>query len=189
MQKTRPFARAILILLLVLTCLSLFTPIFDRALRAARRRTIIDHARYAAAEFAVPTALVLAVIEVESDFRKDAHSDAGAMGLMQLMPETFEYLTTEKLMEFLPADAILDPRTNVRYGTCYLAYLFHRFGSWQTAITAYNAGEGRVASWLQNPRYGNADGTALIEIPFPETKYYKTAVLAAYERYSKKYNF
>ena len=185
MFTQRPLFRAAIILLAVAVCLVFFLPLCDRALRAARRAAVTDYALSAAAEFSVPAALVLAVIEAESDFRPHARSDAGAVGLMQLMPDTFCYLRDERLLETLPDGAIDDPRTNVRYGTCYLAYLRDRFGTLREVLAAYNAGEGRVSAWLTDARYGN--GTELTAIPYPETEHYVARVLAAYRRYSEKY--
>ena len=65
--------------------------------------------------------------------------------------------------------------------------LYNRFGDWRVALAAYNAGEGRVALWLDDPRYGN--GKSLLKIPFPETENYLAKVLDAYRRYNQKYNF
>ena len=108
--------------------------------RDQRERVYLITVCDAAREFNVPASLVLAVIRTESDFRKNACSDAGAIGLMQLMPQTFSYLGTEKLKEFPTSEQIWDPTLNIRYGTYYLAYLYDRFGSWNTALAAYNAG-------------------------------------------------
>ena len=179
--------RAALILVTATLSLLLLLCATRPTLRAYRRASVTDYALSAAAEFSVPAALVLAVVEVESDFRPRAVSDAGAVGLMQLMPDTFRYLRDERLFEGLPDEAIAEPLTNLRYGACYLAYLKARFGSWPVALAAYNAGEGRVAAWLQDTRYG--DGSTLKEIPYPETKHYVAATLDAYRRYSQKYKF
>ena len=187
MQKNKHLPRFFLLALATLLLLSLFGGAVNRISRAARRAAIFDIALSAAAEFSVPPALLLAVAEVESDFKPDAQSPVGAIGLMQLMPNTFRYISDDKLFEHLPDAAITDKRVNLRYGACYLAYLYNRFGDWRVALAAYNAGEGRVALWLDDPRYGN--GTRLLKIPFPETESYLTRVLDAYYRYNQKYNF
>lgn len=124
--------------------------------------------------------MVLAVIRTESDFYPEAVSNAGACGLMQLMPETFAFLQKEKFNEELHDGAIFDPETNIRYGVYYLSYLYKRFDSWKIALAAYNAGEGRVADWLR-------DDADLSDIPFPETKRYVRAVLDAYRTYRDIY--
>ena len=185
MQQTQQKARIVLSSLAIVLCLFILAGVGDRTCRAIRCRRVMGYALSASAEFGVLPALVLAVIETESDFKRLAVSEAGARGLMQLMPDTFRYLTDERLAEHLEDEMVFDARTNVRYGTCYLAYLFHRFGSWRVALAAYNAGEGRVAAWQNDKRYGKD----LAEIPFPETEKYVTTVCSAYRRYTQKYNF
>ena len=136
-------------------------------------------------EFDVPTPLILAVIQTESHFQKNAVSSAGAEGLMQLLPETFSFLANEKLKEMHDESDLRDPIVNIRYGTYYLAYLRERFGNWRTALAAYNAGEGRIAEWLSDPAL-SANGE-LLTIPFAETRDYVQKVSAAYAKYCKKY--
>jgi len=87
--------------------------------------------------------LVAAVIHTESAYLNFAVSPVGALGLMQIMPETGAYLARESETEY-SAEQLLDPVTNIRLGTRYLAYLFHRFGSWERALAAYNWGPDRI---------------------------------------------
>ena len=124
--------------------------------------------------------MILAVIRTESNFRPNAVSDAGAKGLMQLMPQTFLWLC-EELQEPHSMEKITDPETNVRFGTYYLSYLYEKFGSWRVALAAYNAGEGRVGEWLADPAL-TADGT-LRRIPYPETAAYVKKTLEYYTDY------
>lgn len=179
--------RTAVFLLIVALSLALLADLAARILRERRVAAVLPAVQASAREFDVPAALVLAVIEAESDFHADARSAAGALGLMQLMPETFSYLGEAYFGEALPEGAIFDPTTNIRYGTYYLSYLFARFGAWREALAAYNAGEGRVAAWLKDPRYG--DGVHLLHVPFGETAHYLTATEQAFRRYSEKYNF
>ena len=176
--------RAMLLISLCI-CLIFSCLVASFAGRERRERAYLLTASDAAREFNVPAALVLAVIRTESDFRKNALSDAGAIGLMQLMPQTFSYLSEEKLKESLSPLQIWDPEINIRYGTYYLSYLYERFGSWETALAAYNAGEGRVAEWLEDPSLSR-DGV-LINIPFPETESYVTRTKKLQQAYAEKY--
>ncbi|MBQ8357187.1 MAG: lytic transglycosylase domain-containing protein [Clostridia bacterium] len=153
--------------------------------REKREQKYLEAARLAAAEFDVPFPLVLAVIRTESDFLPDVVSDAGACGLMQLMPDTYRYLRDETFCEERSDNAIFDPAVNIRYGTYYLSYLFGKFGNWFTALAAYNAGEGRVADWLTDTEL-SPDGR-LKTIPFPETASYVEKALDAYSAYRQKY--
>lgn len=154
----------------------------DTLSRRAREKTHDRAITQAAQEFELSKALVLAVIRAESDFQQDALSPVGAVGLMQLMPETFIFLTEEKLCENLDPDSIWDPEINIRYGTYYLSYLLSRFSHLSTALAAYNAGEGNVERWLQEQR---ATDQLLTEIPFAQTKQYVARVLKFYEHYQK----
>lgn len=142
-----------------------------------------DHVTTYAEEYGVPEELLYGVIKVESNFDKDARSRVGAMGLMQMMPRTFEWLTSkEHLGEHLPVASLYTPKVSIRYGAYYLNYLYERFGDWNTVLAAYNGGEGNVSKWLKDEAYSD-DGVTLKDIPFAETKAYVEKVNAAMENY------
>ena len=134
-------------------------------------------------KYDVPEHIIWAVIKAESGFDYTAKSSVGAIGLMQMMPETFEDLTDNHLKEYFDSGMLFDAETNIRYGTYYLAYLYRYFGDWSVALAAYNAGLGNVNEWLADERY-SFDGQTLDKIPFKETRDY----VAKVERYTKKYN-
>ncbi len=137
------------------------------------------------AEYEVPEALVYAVIHTESNFNPNARSHAGAIGLMQLVPDTLDWLS-RLLDEEAPTGEITDPETNIKYGTYYLRHLYDRFGSWDTALAAYNAGHGRVGNWLIDSRYSD-DGVNLKNIPIEETRNYVNKVNERLEHYKRLY--
>lgn len=138
-------------------------------------------------QYGVPENLIWAVIKTESGFDHYATSDAGAMGLMQLMPSTFEEITNQRLKEGLDPIRRLDPETNIKYGTYYLSYLFARYGNWDTALAAYNAGLGNVDSWLNDEGLGDASEGILKKIPFKETREYVKKVNRALDKYEELY--
>ncbi len=139
-------------------------------------------------QYNVPASMVYAVIKTESDFDPNALSSAGAMGLMQMMPDTFLWLTSEEhLGEALSVEKVYDPETGIRYGVYYLRYLYEKFPNWDTVAAAYNAGEGNVARWLESAEYSNGDGT-LKNIPFKETKTYTRRISLAKKFYEYTYN-
>jgi soluble lytic murein transglycosylase len=107
---------------------------------------------------------------------------------MQMMPSTFEWLTGEEhLSENLSAHTLYDPEISIRYGTYYLRYLYQKFDcNWDTALAAYNGGEGNVAKWLADPKYSDGEGN-LTDIPFTETEKYVKKVNDAIETYKKLY--
>lgn len=121
--------------------------------------------------------LVAAVVRVESNYSTVAVSSKGAMGLMQLLPETAAWVAEQvQLGGFFP-DLLHDPETNVMLGTWYLGQLMESFGGRETlALAAYNAGKGRVQRWLQEAAWSGGDHD-LEAIPYPETRAFVRKVL------------
>ena len=139
-------------------------------------------------EFGVPEKIIYATIKTESGFDTEAVSSADCVGLMQLSPTTFEWLTSdEHLDEALSFVALTDPEVNIRYGTYYLSYLAKKFDyNWDTVYAAYNGGEGRVASWLADSRYSDGNG-GLEKIPIGETRAYVKKINKAIKIYTRLY--
>ncbi|MBQ3791927.1 MAG: lytic transglycosylase domain-containing protein [Clostridia bacterium] len=135
--------------------------------------------------YGVPEYIIYSVIRTESSFNENAVSSSGAIGLMQLKPSTFEWLVSRTKEELNP-ETIYSPHINVKYGTYYLSYLYTKFGKWDLAIAAYNAGQGSVSSWLENPDYVDEEGN-LIVIPKEETANYLKKVKSAMEVYKRLY--
>ena len=106
---------------------------------------------------------------------------------MQLMPDTFRWLTQDVLHEYLEDGMRYDPETSIRYGACLLSRYYLRFGRWELAFAAYNAGETRVDGWLADESL--ADGTGgLRRIPYRETRHYVSKVQKAVSVYEKLYD-
>ena len=123
-----------------------------------------------ASEYNLKESFIAAIIKTESGFNTFAKSYKGARGLMQIMPETGDWIA-EMLQE--PNDELMlyDPEINIRFGTWYIASLIERYDNVDTALAAYNAGSGNVDEWLKNEKYSK-DGKTLIKIPFKETDKY-----------------
>lgn len=136
-----------------------------------------------AEKYSVPEEIVFAVIKVESNFDPDVVSSAGAVGLMQMLPSTYEWLTS-KLGDEYSKDDLYDPETNIKYGTYYLQYLYSRFGSWEKAIIAYNWGEGNFGEFLANEGYTEGDYDS---IPVDETRKYVKKVMHHWKKYKELY--
>lgn len=135
-------------------------------------------------EFGVPEPLCYAVIKCESGFDPRARSHSNALGLMQMKPSTFADLSS-RLGEEHDESMLFDPETSIKYGIFYLSMLYDRFGVWETAVAAYNAGQGRVAGWIEEGKVTH-DGY-LTEIPIEETATYVKRVNKATEIYKKLY--
>jgi peptidoglycan lytic transglycosylase len=142
--------------------------------------------RQQAAEKHLDPALVAAVIYAETKFQP-RDSTAGAVGLMQVMPQTALFLAHRSgATTFTTAD-LVNPRVNIAYGSYYLRYLLNEYHDNLTlALAAYNGGESNVDRWVAQAR---ADGQSLTAaaIPFPETRAYVTRVLDAEGQYRQKY--
>lgn len=132
----------------------------------------------ASQQYGVEEAVVFSVINIESHFNKNAKSNKGAVGLMQIMPSTAQGLAEEDVDLF-------DPQTNILLGTKYLAQLMARFQNLHTALCAYNAGPNTVKGWLADERY-SADGKTLQKIPYQETKNYIEKFDKNFKYYTEK---
>lgn len=134
--------------------------------------------------------LVYAFIKTESGFNEKAESYLGARGLMQIMPETFEwirYRLDEENNPEISYDSMYEAEENIRYGCYLLKYLSEEFGGGLTEIAAaYHAGSGSVSSWLENEEY--SENGKLIKIPNSDTAHYVDKISMAYETYCKLYN-
>ena len=136
----------------------------------------------------VPQSYAMAIARQESAWNPKVKSPVGASGLMQIMPGTATH--TVKMFN-LPGYSnpvqLLDPETNINIGTSYLQYVYQQFENNRIfASAAYNAGPGRVRTWLGNSA-GRIDAVAFIEsIPFSETRGYVKNVLA-YDAYYRHF--
>ena len=130
--------------------------------------------------------LIAALIRVESNFQPEARSLKGATGLMQLMPETAEWVAAQLGLEVAGLD-LTDPDTSIRLGTWYLEMLQKEFnGNLVVALAAYNGGRGNVSRWLTEERW-NGRLDAVSNIPFLETRLYVQRVLGVYTWYLRLY--
>lgn len=123
----------------------------------------LPEVRKAAARYRLSPALILAVIEVESNFNPRAVSRVGARGLMQIMPATGSMFGAQ-------AHQLFDPAVNIDVGCRYLRYLANRYhGNVETMLKAYNWGPGNVEKRSRIPE---------------ETRNYLKRVRAAYDRHA-----
>ena len=188
MIQKKAIVRSIVIVIILLVAILfglLFQMVWDAIDRANYPLKYTDEVEKYCAEYGVPEYVVYSVIKVESNFDSGAVSDAGAIGLMQMMPDTFTWLTST-LKEDLNSAMLYDPDTNIKYGTYYLAYLYIRYGSWNEVYAAYNAGQGTVDGWLEDEELTDSTGR-LKKIPYKETSGYVKKVSKANEVYKRLY--
>ena len=101
------------------------------------------HAR----NYSLDPALLAAVIYQESKFKPRARSSSGAIGLMQLLPDTAKGIALHTGGSAFRVEDLYDPEINVRYGAWYLRHLLRKYGDERNALAAYNAGQDNVDRW------------------------------------------
>ncbi len=145
-----------------------------------------DIIRQQARDKGLDASLIAAVIYEESRFR-DQTSHAGARGLMQITPETADFIAKRSGGFRFKQSDLATPQINISYGAWYLRFLIaHYGGNERLAIAAYNAGLTNVDRWVQ--RAGGSDEfDAASDIPFPETRAYVTNVLDRRQDYRDHY--
>lgn len=176
---------------LILLILAILTFSFYYALLAFGARTVYSyylHSKYPlkyeeqinkySNEFGVDRSLVSAVIYEESRFNPYSNSGKGAVGLMQLIPQTAEYISYKLKDKNFSADKIADVDQNIRYGTYYLKYLNDKYHDVDKVLAAYNAGEGNVDKWIAEGDY---------QVKFEETANFVERVKKSESIYEKLY--
>ena len=141
-----------------------------------------------AARYRVEKNMVYAIIKAESGFCQTAVSPSGAIGLMQVLPETYlSDIRGEIGLEASPSSVLFEAQENIHAGTYYFSKWYDYFGSAVEALAAYNAGFGNVQKWLADEALSTADGLIVEKIPFEETREYVKRVLAYKEKYDELY--
>ena len=117
----------------------------------------------------VESAIVASVINIESSYRKNCVSNAGAIGLMQLLPSTAHDMAS-RLDVNIENEDLYNEEINIKLGVFYLSYLFDMFdGNLINTLAAYNWGMNNVKEWINR---GNCDNGTIINIPVEETRNY-----------------
>lgn len=158
-----------------------------------------DEIRIASSQSQLDPFIVSAIIRVESNFKSDKISSKGAIGLMQIMPDTAEWITDLSTGSSKDISSRLTiPEVNIQVGTWYLNFLQKQFEQRLAAMesnqdhialiaAAYNAGPGNVNKWLQE---GTWDGSysELDFIPFGETRHFVQRILYYYKKHERYYS-
>lgn len=150
-----------LIIIAIIMLSIIFTPDF---------RDIIDAK---AIKYNLDNRLIYAVILAESSYDANAKSIKGAVGLMQIMPATAEWLTDGQCTE----EDLYNPETNIELGARLLSLYYSKYNDFYSVLCAYNAGEGNLAKWIR-------DEVDITKPPFKETADYIKRVKLYYRLYS-----
>lgn len=161
-------------LLLALFCaLFLFMTSAKFLLRPSER--VAHTIQQCAQEQQISASLLEAVILTESKFNEKAKSHVGAVGMMQLMPETADWISE---MSGLPSDNLESPEQNIPLGAWYLNYLLKKYKNNEIfALAAYNAGRGNVDEWIEKNKWTETF-SEVEKIPFPETREFVKSVVS-----------
>ena len=179
------FALGVILLVFVVYFVSQIEPVKKKYIYPYPYQDIVM--LYAEANGVSPS-LVASVIMHESKFSENVHSPRGAIGLMQLMPETAEWIAGQLGETEFSLQMLHEPEMNIRYGTWYLALLEQEFeGNLVLALAAYNAGRGVVHEWMEENDW-SSDFEDISAIPYPETRVYVERVLKDKKHYEKLYH-
>ncbi len=138
----------------------------------------LDAVQHNASRQAIDAALILGIIRQESMLDENARSAVGALGLMQIMPNTGKQMAHQLKETWQLESSLFNPSANIKYGSYYYKQLLLRFGGhFALAMAAYNAGPNRVIKWLPTDRTMPADIWIEI-IPYKETRKYVASVLS-----------
>ena len=147
------------------------------------KETIITQAD----EYNLEESLVFAVAKAESNFDNNAVSSKGAVGVMQIMPDTFNWLN-KRQNKTEPFEDLQNYETNIKYGCYYLRVLIDYYkGDKTLAICAYNAGIGTVDKWIKNDE-NFVNEAKNLKVPYKETERYLKKIIKGQEIYHKLYN-
>lgn len=143
--------------------------------------------RQSAAKHNIDPFLIAAIIRVETNYKHHLESSKGALGLMQLMPDTAEWIVESTNLGPHTQEDLLKADVNINLGSWYLSWLNkHYNGNLIYAIAAYNAGQGNVNKWKQTNLWDGSQ-ERIDQIPFGETRHYVQRVIYYYEKYTKLY--
>ncbi|MCG6553463.1 MAG: transglycosylase SLT domain-containing protein [Candidatus Magnetominusculus sp. LBB02] len=147
-------------------------------------KEVVDEA---ARRFSINPLLILSVIREESRFQEDAYSPAGAIGLMQLMPQTAQKYSGAVEVRIDSDSDIFNVKKNILLGGYYVSQLVKETRCVPAALASYNAGEHVVNKWLETGRYRAVD-EFIEDIPYDETEKYVKRVLKTYFHYTREAN-
>ncbi len=147
-----------------------------------------EEIRQSAENNGVDPFLIAAIIRVETNYKSHLESKKGAIGVMQLMPDTASWIVETSDVGNYSVDDLKKANINIQMGAWYLGWLQkHYNGNIYYVIAAYNAGQGNVNKWKQNDIWhGTPDD--IKKIPFGETRHYVQRVLYYYNKYTKLYS-
>lgn len=152
--------------------------------RDTYQRMYTDEVAKYSDEFGIDENFVYAVIKIESNFDPYACSDAGAIGLMQIIEDSFHWVSGKLGEENLEFEDMYIPDNSIRYGCYMLSYLYNKYQSYELTAAAYHSGMTTVDGWISdgivdplNPDVNNFSGN--------NTRHYVRKIMRAFDKYSE----
>ena len=141
-----------------------------------------------AEEYNIDKYLIYAVIKTESDFDEKATSNVGARGLMQIMPDAYDWVKFRlKDKREITYDDMYKAEYNIEYCSYMLKFLLERYSDKSLAIAAYHGGMTQVDNWISDGKIKD-NGKAVTAFPSKTTGHYVNKVTKAYESYKNLYD-
>ena len=176
--------KLIIFILIILVCIYVYKE-YDIKNKVLKKFYPIKYKEYIekyADEYEIDKLLIYSIIKAESNFDPTVKSKSGAIGLMQLMPNT-----ACEIDPTITEDKLYDEETNIKLGICYFSKLLkHYNNSIELSIVAYNAGMGTVDKWIEEGIL-NEDGSNIENTPYKESNNYVRKILRDYKIYKDLY--
>lgn len=180
-HKKRTYA---FLLIIVLLLLYMFSSQIEEMIYHVDYKEEISQS---ASKYNVDPLLIAAIIRVENNYKAEGTSNKGALGLMQLMPETARWIKEMGNIGSSLDDDLQDITVNINMGAWYLNWLLNYYdGHLNYAIAAYNAGQGTVNKWRETNVWDGSESN-ITDIPYGQTKHFVKRVLYYYQKYHKVY--
>lgn len=186
-KKIKPVA-FVLFIVLALTLLFSIKPLYNYVQKQLYPVQYQQEVTQWAAAYGVDPMLIYAIIETESGFNAQAVSSAGAIGLMQMTEDTFDWVKTKIASdEALAFESLYTPDISIRFGVYFIAYCLERYsGDVSTAAAAYHSGVGTVDGLLTNSDY-TQNGLWLTVFPYSQMQHYVNKINNSYTKYIQLY--
>ena len=182
--------KKLLIFVIVILIICSFFVIFrNKLLKIIYPKTYKAIVEIYAENYGLDDNLIFAVIKAESNFKNEAVSNKGAVGVMQLMESTAKEIAIKNNIEINREnirESLSNVDTNINIGIKYLSILNDKYGNVELALAAYNAGIGTVDNWIEKGIV-KIDGSDVENIPYKETNQYVRKILRDYRVYQELY--
>lgn len=181
---TKRILLPIFVVVIIITILINYKSILKKTFPVQYSQSVLKYS----AQYNVDPYIIYSIIRVESKFNPYAKSSKGAIGLMQITPQTGEYIANLLNISNFDESLLFNPDLNIQFGSFYFSKLFNDFNAdIDCALAAYNGGSGNVAKWIltndEGKKYLDVD-----KIPFNETRNYVSRVKKIYNIYKFLYN-